>query len=665
MRFPTILLNAVIQRLLVVTLAVSAAGRSAVTRLRRRHALVGRRDGRKPSKRARACAVMAIAVGVTYAAVAYADSPSSPSLSPYGANEVSVLTNRGISRTRALEALSLQEKVAGTHVAKKIEAALAGAYAGVWLEPATATFHIGVTSAASRRAARMAVAQAGLTSGVVETPVRSTWAALIAAQTKWNRKLSRLIAREEAATGIDARGNEVLVTLSASVPSRERAAIKREATIATANVIVNIEPAAALHPERKAACKSPFDSAKAYCEKTIVSGVRLAAPEGGCTAGPMLIEGNTTYVLTAGHCFGTNKANVTITAKVTSEYVTGGGQKDVGNEGKWYENHERDVAEVKVKLPGSFTEGLPNPVPALMAEWSIKPATPAPVGRIKAAEVIAGQSVCHEGQKSGEHCGEITLLNDVLEGTEHLVVITACSNRGDSGGPYFFRATNKEIAMMGTEVGGPPPDCTAAGPYRSYFEPLEDLPGAAGFGTLAVFPGQSLLTTANEVRPSSAKFSASSTGKLTAKALSTQVLKTIAGNVECTGLTATEGSMVSLKTTELTITVQYEKCKALGLAATVSPAKYLLTSGGFASLLKTVTVKAFECTITVPSTKNRSLKTVRYDNVSKQILVLAAITGITSTGSGIELCSYPEESQGSLEGRTDIGLANGGTMEWG
>jgi hypothetical protein len=613
-----------------------------------------------------------VVVAVAAAATLTASASASSHLPSNRSNEVTVLTNLGISPSRALQSLGLQDAVAATHLVSRIEGALASRYAGVWFEPSAAKFHVGVTSGASARTARRVAGQAGLSASVVTTPVRSTWAALAAAQERWNGRLAALIDRGDAGTGIDVQGNAVAITLSTSIAPAERAALQRKADAASVNTFIRVIPPTPPHSATEAACKAPFVAEKAYCEKTIVSGVGVApgTTEPECTAGPMLIQGNETFMLTAGHCFGglAPTTGETITVKVTSEYPTGGGQKEIGKEGTRFRDENRDTAEVKVARPGSFSEALPDPVPALMAEWSVKPAIPHGVEGVKAAEVVVpAQVICHEGMKTGEQCGTVLLLNVAASGVlaKHLVETSACSEGGDSGGPYFFRTSTKEVLMMGTHVGkgtGDAAGCPQTGSSRTVIEPLLDIPGATGLAILSTFSGQSLLTTSNEMRPGSSKFKFTTSGKLVAKALSTQVLTTSAGKVECTGLSAAEGTSGSVSATELTITVQYTGCTAFGLAATVSPAQYTLTSSGFVSLQSTVTIKATGCSVTVPSAKNKSLKLARYDNIPQQILVLPTVRGITSSGTGAA-CTYAEESEGLLEGRADIGI-QGGTLEW-
>jgi hypothetical protein len=174
--------------------------------------------------------------------------PMSTSNSPPD-REIAVLTSRGISPSRARQALEVQREVARTGLVSKIEAALGNAFAGVWFEPAVAQFHIGVTSNASTEKAKRAVAQAGLTAGVTITPVRSTWAALLAAQEEWNNRLAKLLASQEATTGLDAQDNAVSIEISSSVPVPERTVLKDEAASASVNVLVRVAAPSRFHPE--------------------------------------------------------------------------------------------------------------------------------------------------------------------------------------------------------------------------------------------------------------------------------------------------------------------------------------------------------------------------------------------------------------------------------
>lgn len=435
---------------------------------------------------------------------------ASTSLAP----EMAVLMNQGISPARAWRAIVVQNHVAKTHALHRIGAALAGAFAGVWFEPASASYHIGVTSNAMRRRVGRLLARAGLAHDVVETPVRWRWSALEATQSRWNRRLAKLLAGGEAVTGLEPKRNAVAITLSLAIPPRERAALEREVAIAGASAYVTAVAQSQLPTKQVAVVcsEAPFVSGAAWCGPTLTSGVGIRVTGlGTCTVGPLLVAGNETYMLTAGHClggatgrfggqfFGQNA--ISVTSATALEPMT---QKEIGNEGLYYLDNNNDVGEVKinrVRAPRStFIGGLPEPLPAVMAEWgAANPANPHIVnGEAGPAENAVNEPNCHEGQTSGERCGVIRQL-DVTAGTvNHLVWDTACAEPGDSGGPFFFReAGTTHVLMQGTAVtGGVLGNCNGVTPETSTYEPFENV-STPGWGIRATFPRQRLLTGGN------------------------------------------------------------------------------------------------------------------------------------------------------------------------
>lgn len=407
--------------------------------------------------------------------------PATTSFAPQdrpSAAAMTVLMGRGLSSTRAIQDIEVQSEVAHTDLVRKIELATTRAFAGVWLDPQAAQFHIGVTSPSSRRIAERVVAREGLVGDVTMTPVRSTWAQLLAAQERWGKRHASLFAHREVMTAISSQDNALSVRLSPFVPPWERAVLDREAARESVNVSVETVSSPRLvdlRPEGVPKCENIFKPSSAFCEKTLTSGVgwqcrraeekacdRLETEPVGpqCTAGPMLIKGTETYMLTAGHCFGSKSPEgeplkpETTTVKVSSAYP-GGAQREIGNEGSWFENKERDVAEVKIKPRGEWTEPLPSPVPAFMTQWGLVPETP---------RAVAGKTVsfenkmnCHEGMTSGEQCGMVESVNAELGGTRGLVESTACSEGGDSGGPWFTHevigGNEFNIVMQGIHIG--------------------------------------------------------------------------------------------------------------------------------------------------------------------------------------------------------------------
>ncbi|HEX5853026.1 MAG TPA: trypsin-like serine protease [Solirubrobacteraceae bacterium] len=558
------------------------------------------------------------------------------------AAEMAVLTDQGISPARAAQAIGVQGAIARTGLVQQVEAALGGAFAGVWFDASQARLHIGVTSTASRRLAKAVVARAGLSASVVETPVRSTWAQLLATQARWRSKLKNRLPRGQTETALHPQTNTVSVELSSSIPARERRTMEREASSSAANVVVGTVPASQLQATRQQGTScSHFLEDKANCNKTLTAGV-VVEGEKICTAGPLVMpQGSNksdTYILTAGHC-------VIEVGEAISAFDRAGNKLEIGKVVNEVDGEAGDYAAIRIENAAWKNAGK-APLLAVTAEWNTTDNRSYPV--IGERHPVQGATNCHEGISTGHSCGLIEAVNvDVeIEGSvvKNLVKDSGPSLKaanGDSGGPWMFIDTAKNAVMEGTHV--------SSGENGSSYEPLLTI-----LSSLKL----ELLTTANEARDQLGEFNAG-TGKLLARALGTQVLTTLVGSIECSSLKLTEGEASSKA---LRLTVEYQNCKVFGAAATVSLAQYALQSPGSLDLLNTVTVKATLCTITIPSAKNQGLRTIKYDNVGKELLTLSRVSRITSSGAGVG-CPYAEESKGTFEGNSIIGT-EGGTLHW-
>ncbi|HEY2767877.1 MAG TPA: hypothetical protein VGI76_06440, partial [Solirubrobacteraceae bacterium] len=249
---------------------------------------------------AAACALAALAAGAALAASCYANEPnwggglltaSFPSsqfrnsattvpttISPLVAKELAVLTNKGISPTRAIQALDVQSKVAEAKLLSKLQAVMAGNFGGAWFENDLAQLYVGTTSSAGRRAAETLVAQAGLAGVVTVVPVRSTIAELVALQGRWNDKLADIMALGAAQTGIDPKRNAVAVKLASGVDATRRATLESEAATAEANVLVTIVEGPTLGITDLAGECNNFAANKARCNPSITAGVTIERP---------------------------------------------------------------------------------------------------------------------------------------------------------------------------------------------------------------------------------------------------------------------------------------------------------------------------------------------------------------------------------------------------
>jgi hypothetical protein len=521
--------------------------------------------------------------------------------------EAAALTRRGISPARAGEAIAVEGAVADRNLVNSLEHRLADAYAGAWFEPATAKLHIGVTSDATSQVASRTIANAGLGTDVIVTYVRSTWAALNAAQKRWDAKLIRLLGPGESMTGISSQRNAVVVKLSSSVPVPRRAVLERAAAKASVNVLITIVPPSELHVQYDGTecefvkgVKGLLTERAAWCEKTITSGVQIEGPLSGgrnvCTAGPMMMRGFKTFVLTAGHCVEKVKD------VWESEYPNPNpphttATKKLGEVTARTFNKTVETAEIEVERPGKFNAGLPTPVPALIAEWgnweewTNKPPEGEPITPIATrpgtqfeSRVVSGESApvegfadCHEGRSTGEQCG-VTGMTNVNPGggieQEHLVEDKTCAETGDSGGPFFYHSKHKYY-MEGVLLGALKKlTCTNEGKNGTaegggepvvYFEPLKTV--------LAAYPNQRLLTTENELRIPRAKGGkgASLTKKDYTSSSGASTIEAVGGSkMICTASSGKgEASAESSGTAKLTLTgceAFSDKCHTSGAA---------------------------------------------------------------------------------------------------
>jgi hypothetical protein len=219
-------------------------------------------------------------LGPPAASPSSASAPTTPStyVSPLLAKEIRVLTAQGISLGRAERAIAVQGKLGHAALGRKLHAAMGSTYAGVWFEPAAAKTHVGVTSPESRRTAEEVVMRAGLRPNVIFSPVRSPMAQLLAVQERWNRKLASLFRHADVTTGLEPQRNAVSVTLSSLVPTRRRAILKREASLAHVNVLVSVATSPKLGMIQDAKECNNFPAAN--CNRSITAGVRITRPNG-------------------------------------------------------------------------------------------------------------------------------------------------------------------------------------------------------------------------------------------------------------------------------------------------------------------------------------------------------------------------------------------------
>ncbi len=417
--------------------------------------------------------------------------------------QLGVYMRKGLSLERARVALATQASVEGGELPLKLEKTLGASFAGVWFEPSTGKFCIGVVSNASRPVAERVVAQAGLAGVVSYVSVRSTWAQLMSTKGEWNLKLARLGGREFS-TGLTASHNAVSVTLSSAVAVHERALLEREAAGSHVNVAITVVPRKELviHANNS---QCEFKRAEAYCSKPITAGVLITTlnnakpPNDYCTAGPLAILSTPltlaaeleTFLITAGHC--TKETMKWFTATHPGKEV-----KEIGPTVKALFDLFGDYGSIAVG-PNWLQAGT-TPALAQITNYQDNGLREAR-NVIGEAASVQNLSFCKQGATSFEQCGIITSVNQLVvvenqgvpQDIDGLVVTKSCAEPGDSGGPYATLPEGNSVRILGTEVGSPKQTCVGlfCPTCTTVYEPIK---------TSLTGLGLTLLTTANQTR---------------------------------------------------------------------------------------------------------------------------------------------------------------------
>jgi hypothetical protein len=443
---------------------------------------------------------MALMLGILVAVASSAEASRS--------GQLGVFMRKGLSLKRAQVALATQSQVETAELPTKLEAALGADFAGMWFESSTGKFCIGVVSSASRRTAERLVAQAGLAGVVSYVSVRSTWSQLIGAKGEWSAKLEHLGWRQFS-TGLTPSSNAVSVTLSSSVPEHERALLECEAARYHVNVSITVVPPEELQVgHNNSQCEYKRGENYAFCTKPIAAGVLIAPvakAEKYCTAGPLAILSKPatlaaeleTLLITAGHCLEPAENGKWFTAPHPAGEFT-----EFGPRIKFVNGLAGDFGDIEVTGANGWLQAGVTPALAQITNYQDNGLREARNVVGEAASVL-GASFCKQGAKSGEQCGEITAVEQLVlfesgEHTDGLVITNACAEKGDSGGPYHTLPSGNSVRILGTEIGSPAQTCTGlfCPTCKTEYEPIK---------TSLITLGLTLLTTSNQTRHATAR----------------------------------------------------------------------------------------------------------------------------------------------------------------
>jgi hypothetical protein len=503
-------------------------------------------------------------------------------------------------------ASEVEGEITRTNLGGRMEAVLGDAFAGVWFEPATAQMHVGVVSAASARLAEGAAADAGLSELVTEIPVESTWAALDAAQERWDRSLGDLLERGEVATALVAHRNEVSIELGSAVPSARRAALERRAAADSVHVSITVAPYSDLSVETLAQCAG-FSKEKSVCEPTIVGGMTIDGPwvvptageeeegeseieaepsqeeteeEGQdkvrnrCSSGVTAIkekpankdEQTKIYLLTSGHCIDEKEDGGGVGGKWTAYNKKSGipkGAEEIGPAVAFI-NTETDIGAIEVTTKYWAKAKVVNPVTPGIARLNATESDPLPV--IDKRKPMEKAKTCVSGQYTGRKCGgEIITTDKTLKKgavtVKNLVEVKGFElEHGDSGAPWYAEDEyDKGNAYVeGITVGRNKK--TKNPVFHSLEISFEKLSNEKGLSL-------ELLTTKNEKRHKPVASTESSPATIDGKGSTVQVFKRSGRTIECEGSTFT-GTVANGAQT-VTLTPTYTGCVSSGLPATI------------------------------------------------------------------------------------------------
>ncbi|MEU5211164.1 S1 family peptidase [Streptomyces sp. NPDC020742] len=377
-------------------------------------------------------AVMA-AAGPLSAARAVPQPGPTPKPSPRGMLDA---MRRDLGLTAAQVRTRLAQEAEAQRAAIAVRRALAAPPAGMWFDKGSGKLVVAVTGRDDAQRVR--------TLGAVPRTVRHSRAVLDALVRRLNRRIGRGVPGVTG-WGVDERANGVLIRIDRTRRTARTDAFERAARDLgrRARVPVTVERST----------QSPRQQGG-----TVVGGERwMPGTEGICSVGfsvtgPHDFQG----FLTAGHCTRTPDQVA---------YGKDGTPMGISNQGGLRSVNGRagDYGLVAVDQP----------------DWLLSATVAgqggAPVTVTGTQEGLTGMSICHSGQSSGWHCGEITRAdqtvdygNVVIDGLSYT---NACSAPGDSGGSYVTQP-NAPMAV-GVHSGGGAATCgNFGGDTITIFQPV-------------------------------------------------------------------------------------------------------------------------------------------------------------------------------------------------
>lgn len=397
-----------------------------------------------------------LAVGLTAGSVVLFDTPlaaAAPTrpLPTVDSPEVrGMVSEYGMSAAAALKRISLQYDA--DDIVKSLQQALGDKYAGVSFDIAAGRFKIGALPGVNVLGV---MRTAGIKTTVIQAtdavPARWSWAQLLEAQHRWNAVLASKLAAGTYGTAPDASSNAVSVVLSAAVKQSDRASVQSAAQ--QDSVTVNVS-----HDSKLSLSIPAMSCSFPNCGQPLRGGVLIYGGGQGCTDGFLTysLNNGAAYAMTAGHCLINNPGSTWYANHPSA------GQQVIGGNCCSFVNASGDAGLVTINQGGFWALDTPDAV-----VWG----GPEDYPIYGTTNGYKGLYECHVGATSGTDCGTDAAVNASQPigyapplGTitvNGLTVNSACTSRGDSGGPWLSQYYGTGIDIAGNQ-------CPTA---TSYYEP--------------------------------------------------------------------------------------------------------------------------------------------------------------------------------------------------
>ena len=350
----------------------------------------------------------------------------------------------------AREDLKVQAEGAEADLVGDLESRLGENFAGIWFDPGYGEYVVPVASDTAGAVVGEVMAAAQLKENYRTHIVKYSWGELQAAHNKVDASLREFFDANLIYTSLDPRTNAVVVHVASAVDARKQVALNQLANGMGDEVELRASRENAFQGSRDA-CSNVVPN----CGSPLRGGVEIGPwkqPYGGtCTAAFRAIGVNgQKYLLSAGHCAAEkNPSNPILSwqARDEQKLPVYGQAKYLGEvEQLAFPTHDW----MKINVTGSAWDLPLQSWPSLVAYWGKgsgvagQPPIDAEYVISGEASSVVGQGVCHSGIASGGSCGQVVETNVSFNFGEQgnvtydlVKVKNACSEGGDSGGPWF------------------------------------------------------------------------------------------------------------------------------------------------------------------------------------------------------------------------------------